>query len=182
MMTRRAFLMGLAAAPVARCFSAESQEPYSSEDISDFCRSLQPAGRILEMEDWYVWGTTPIDGPDGKVHVFFSRWPASRRMGGWINSCEIAHAVADRPEGPYTYLETVLAPRPGHWDATTCHNPTIHYVDGKYCLFYMGNSNGKTNTKRIGLATSDSLNGPWEIPDQPKLGGPEPPNQLFLGR
>src|ERR1700710_2477612 len=33
----------------------------------------------------------------------------------------------------------------------------------------MGNSNGKTNTKRIGLAFSDSLNGPWLRPDKPLL-------------
>jgi hypothetical protein len=33
----------------------------------------------------------------------------------------------------------------------------------------MGNSNGKTNTKRIGVAVSDSLNGPWQRPDAPLL-------------
>jgi hypothetical protein len=64
----------------------------------------------------------------------------------------------------------VLAPRgPGYWDATTCHNPSIHFVDGQYCLFFMGNSNGKTDTKRIGLATAPSLEGPWTRPDQPLL-------------
>ena len=83
--------------------------------------------------------------------------------------CIIKHAVADRPEGPYKYVETVLAPRPGYWDDTTCHNPHIEYVDGKYCLFYMGNSNGKTNTKRIGLATAPSLDGPWTRSDKPIL-------------
>ena len=83
--------------------------------------------------------------------------------------------MADRPEGPYQYVETVLAPRgPSFRDATTCHNPLIKFIDGKYCLFFMGNSNGKTNTKRIGLATADSLNGPWTRPDRPLLeAGPE---------
>ena len=33
----------------------------------------------------------------------------------------------------------------------------------------MGNSNGKTNTKRIGLAIADSLHGPWERTDKPLL-------------
>ena len=169
MITRRTFLMGLAAAPIARCLATETPEPYSPSDVSDFCRSLRPVGRLLEMEDWYVWGTTPIYGPDGKVHVFFSRWPAARRMSGWISSCQIAHAVADRPEGPYRDVETVLAPRPGQWDATTCHNPNVHFVDGKYCLFYMGNSNGKTNTKRVGLAVAESLAGPWTRMDKPLL-------------
>lgn len=142
---------------------------YKEEDISSFCRSLSPAGRILETEDYYVWCVAPIYDKDGRVHVFYSRWPARYGMSGWISKCEIAHAVADRPEGPYTYLETVVAPRPGYWDATSCHNPHIQYVDGKYCLFYMGNSDGKTRTKRIGMAVADSLGGPWTRMDQPLL-------------
>lgn len=136
----------------------------------EFAHQLSPVGRALEMEGWYVWCNSPIQAPDGKIHVFFSRWPATKGMGGWINCSEIAHAVAESPEHPFVFLETILAPRgPGYWDATTCHNPHIKFVDGKYCLFYMGNSNGKTDTKRIGLATADSLNGPWTRPEQPLL-------------
>jgi hypothetical protein len=91
-------------------------------------------------------------------------------MGGWLNTSEIAHAVADSPESPFEYIETVLSPRDeGYWDGTTCHNPHIKLVDGKYCLFYIGNSNRKMDTKRIGLAMADSLNGPWLRPDTPLL-------------
>jgi hypothetical protein len=91
-------------------------------------------------------------------------------MGGWLNGCEIAHAVADSPSSPFQFVETVLAPRgSGYWDATTCHNPLIKRVGDKYYLFYMGNSNGKTNTKRIGLAVADSLYGPWTRKDTPLL-------------
>jgi hypothetical protein len=121
------------------------------------------------MEGYYVWCNSPIEADDGRVHLFFSRWDAKKGMGGWLNGSEVAHAVADTPEGPYTFLETMLAPRPGHWDATTCHNPLIKKIDDTYCLFYMGNSNAKTNTKRIGLATAPSLNGPWKRIDRPLL-------------
>ena len=105
MITRRNFMANLAAIPMLRYFSAVSGSATSGRDksgesvekhpmpnsisddkISDFCRSMKPIGRKLEMKDWYVWGTSPIDGPEGKVHVFFSRWPARRRMGGGINS------------------------------------------------------------------------------------------------
>jgi hypothetical protein len=104
------------------------------------------------------------------VHVFFSRWNASRNMGGWLNGCEIAHAVAPSAEKPFEFVGSVLAPRgPGFWDATTCHNPHIKKVGETYYLFFMGNSNGKTDTKRIGLATAPSLFGPWTRPDQPLL-------------
>lgn len=143
---------------------------FSNSDISEFSKRLHPCGRILELEGYFVWGCSPIVDTDGKIHVFFSRWNAKKGMGGWINSSEIAHAVADKPEGPYYNIETIFAPRgDGFFDGTTCHNPHIQFVDGMYCLFYIGNSNGKTNTKRIAMATATSLNGPWKRPDQPLI-------------
>jgi hypothetical protein len=172
MMTRRTFVGSMAAVPVlARLArSAEAVGTFPPEAFSEFSQRLRPVGRILELEGYYVWCNAPIEGPDGRTHVFFSRWPAAKGMGGWINSSEIAHATADSPEGPYTVTGTVLAPRgPGHWDATTCHNPHIVRVDGRYALFFMGNANGRTDTKRVGLALADSLDGPWTRPDRPLL-------------
>lgn len=146
-------------------FPLQAQQP-----VSEFSKHLSPVGRALELENYYVWCNSPIEGPDGKVHVFFSRWAATKGMSGWINGCEIAHAVAANAESPFEVVGTVFAPRgEGYWDATTCHNPHIQFVDGTYCLFYMGNSNGKTDTKRIGLATATSLYGPWKRPDAPLL-------------
>lgn len=136
---------------------------------SGFSKKLKPVGRILEEKGYYVWCNSPVYDNDGKVHVFYSRWPEKYGMGGWIHQCEIAHAVAESAELQFKHLEVVLAPREGYFDATTCHNPHIQWIDGLYCLFYMGNSNGKTNTKRIGLATSDSINGPWKRTDTPLL-------------
>ena len=142
--------------------------------VSDFCKKLKPVGRRLETKGYYVWGTSPVEGPDGKIHVFYSRWPKEYGMGGWIHKSEIAHAVAETPESPFQCISTVLAPRgEGFWDGTTCHNPHIKFVDGKYCLFYMGNSNRKTDTKRVGLAVADSPYGPWERPDQPLVDASE---------
>lgn len=174
-MLRREVLKGAAILPIASWLSCRATadtkpEAYPEQAISNFCRRLKPIGRILELEDYYVWCNTPIADDDGKIHVFYSRWPSRKGMGGWINSCEIAHAVADSPEGPYTTVDIPLAPRgKGYWDATTCHNPHIQRVGDTFYLFYMGNSNGKTSTKRIGLATAKSLEGPWIRPDQPLL-------------
>ena len=142
---------------------------YPTEKISDFSKKLKPLGRIMESEGYYVWCCAPIFGDDGKVHLFYSRWPEKYGMGGWIHKSEIAHAVADKPEGPYTYLETVLAPRPGYFDATTCHNPHIQKIGDTYYLFYMGNCDGTVYTKRVGLAQSKSLYGPWMRHDRPLL-------------
>ncbi len=137
--------------------------------ISKFAKKLKPIGRALELEGYYVWCNSPIYAPDGKVHVFFSRWDAKKKMSGWINGSEIAHAVANTPESPFEVFGTILMPRAGYWDATTCHNPFITTFNGKYYLYYMGNSNGKTNTKRIGVAIADSLYGPWKRSELPIL-------------
>lgn len=142
--------------------------------ISDFAKRLKPLGRALEMKDYYVWGNSPIRGDDGNIHVFFSRWKKNKGMGGWLNGSEICRAVGQEPEGPFEYVETVLTPRKGYFDSTTCHNPTIKKVDGKYCLFYIGCSNGKTGTNRIGVAFAQSLEGPWRKPDMPLINpGPQ---------
>jgi hypothetical protein len=169
-MKRKDFIKRISILTTGACFAdSVAGSFFSVEEESSFAKHIQPVGRALEMEGYYVWCNSPIEGDDGLIHVFFSRWDAKKGMGGWIKGSEIAHAVADKPEGPYRFVETVLQPREGYFDATTCHNPLITKVDGKYCLFYMGNSNGKTNTKRIGLATADSLNGPWKRPDKPLL-------------
>lgn len=170
-MLRKDFLQKLTilSAGVACCPSLLMGEPLWNAHESPFAKHITPIGRALELEDYYVWCNSPIEAEDGKIHVFFSRWIKKKGMGGWINGSEIAHAVAKLPEGPYEVIGTILAPRLGFFDATTCHNPLIKKIDGMYCLFYMGNSNGKTNTKRIGLATAPTLNGPWLRPDKPLL-------------
>jgi hypothetical protein len=173
MITRRKFIQGISIAPLANEIERFSQTTANSipgSATSDFCKRLKPIGRILELENWFVWCTSSIEAPDGKVHLFFSRWNAKRGMGGWINSSEIAHAIADTPESEFQVVGTVLAPRgDGFWDGTTCHNPHIQKVGNQYCLFYMGNANRKTDTKRIGLAIANSLNGPWQRPENPLL-------------
>lgn len=137
---------------------------------SAFCKSLSKRGtRILELEGWNVWCCSPIYGEDGLVHVFFSRWRGGHD--NWLRSSEIAHAVAETPEGPYRVLGTVLKGRgAGYWDADTVHNPTIHKIGNQYLLYYIGNNlevADKNNahhasTQRVGLVVSKSLNGPWQ--------------------
>lgn len=136
--------------------------------LASFRHSLQPLSRILEEDEWYVWCNSPIYGDDGCIHLLFSRWRDS--FDNWIRGSEIAHAVANKPEGPYTITGTVLRGRgPGYWDADTVHNPTIHKVDNRYYLFYIGNNLAEAeqnnahhaSTQRIGLAVADAPEGPW---------------------
>lgn len=153
--------------------------------MSSFAERLQPVGRILEDPDYQVWCCSPIYGNDGRVHVFFSRWKKEYDHLGWVAACEVAHAVSDHPEGPYEVVDIALKGRGGSaWDSWSIHNPTVYQVGERYVLLYMG-SNGSelgvsledmmqmkredylpyfhklVSTKRVGMAISDSLNGPW---------------------
>jgi hypothetical protein len=168
-LSRREFLKNTIISGVSAPFVLPDLFSPVSLPESEFCKHLKPVGRILEMQGYYVWCNSPIEGLDGKIHVFFSRWEEKYGMSGWISHCEIAHAVADSPESGFELVDVPITPRKGYFDATTCHNPHIQFIDGRYCLFYMGNSNARTNTKRIGLAFADSLYGPWERREQPLL-------------
>ncbi len=172
-----------------------SQQVASKADLtSKFEERLNPLGRILEIEGYHVWCCSPIYGPDGRVHVFYSRWKNEYKFSGWVSACEVAHAIADKPEGPYQDLGVVLKGRGGDaWDSWAIHNPTIQKVGDRYALFYMGSDGSSLDIeqsdlpslsdeayekyytalvykKRIGLALANSLDGPWgRGGDQPIL-------------
>ena len=177
-----------------------SQQASSKKDItSKFEERLNPLGRILEIEGYHVWCCSPIYDPDGRVHVFYSRWKNKYKFNGWVSACEVAHAIADKPEGPYQDLGVVLKGRWRCWDSWAIHNPTIQKVGDRYALFYMGSDGSSLDIeqsdlpnlsdeayekyytalvykKRIGLALAKSLDGPWErVGDEPILdvGSPE---------
>jgi hypothetical protein len=175
-----------------------------NEDItgkeSEICRRLKPIGRILEDSEYNVWCCAPMYDSDGKVHVFYSRWLNKYDHAGWISACEVAHAVADSPEGPYVTLGAALSGSGGsNWDSWSIHNPTVYKVNDKYVMLYMGADGSKLGiskddiphmskeeywpyynklleTKRVGMAIATDLNGPWErVGITPVIqAGPEP--------
>ncbi len=143
---------------------------------------LVPANKNsgLHRENHTVWGSSVIIGEDGKYHMFSSSWLVNQAA-SWYTDSTIVHSVSDTPEGPYEFLSVAIPPRgEGYWDAIMTHNPTIvKYPDG-YAIFYLGTSGRPTgdikvdnmtyfNNKRIGVATSKSLDGPWERYDKPIL-------------
>ncbi|WP_258525536.1 glycoside hydrolase family protein [Paenibacillus sp. YN15] len=142
------------------------------------------------MEGYWVWCGSVVLGEDGRYHMFASRWPKSLPMHpGWLVSSEIVRAVSVFPEGPYTFQEVVLKQRGAAcWDGKMTHNPHIVKHDGCYLLYYTGSTyegsccgEGEALTledtrvlaarsnKRIGLAVSKSVFGPWERMDRPIL-------------
>jgi len=127
-----------------------------------------------------------VKGHDNKYHLFYSRWPKKLGFLAWATHSEIAHAVANEPNGPYNFVNVVLKPRGNKfWDGMTTHNPTVMYKKGKYYLYYMGNTAtaklnypistrdtawwDHRNHQRIGVATSSKPDGKWKRYDKPIL-------------
>jgi hypothetical protein len=142
----------------------------------------------FRLEDYWVWCGSVVQGEDGRFHMFASRWPKAYRMSPhWLFGSEIVRASSDTPEGPYRFEEVVLARRdPSFFDGRSQHNPSIKKWGDTYLLFYFGATYEDDppapgddisperylrtwNRKRIGLATSTSVFGPWERPDAPLL-------------
>ena len=95
---------------------------------------------VLVDPNHYVWGLTSLRWNDGKIHAYYSRWPKSRGHDGWMTHCEIAHAVADRPEGPFRTTGTVIESRHlDGWDIVNAHNPAVCMAEGKIHLYYISN-------------------------------------------
>lgn len=146
---------------------------------SNFETSLVAKGFVLKEKNWHVWCNAPVLDDEGKVHLFVSRWPVKDSFGiGWHTSCEIAHYRADRPEGAYTYVGTVLKGdgKQGSWRRQGTHNVTVvRLPDKRYAMLFIANSGGKRGedvfpaNQKIGLMLADSLNGPWKFAGQDGL-------------
>jgi len=145
-----------------------------------------PMKPALSLKDYIVWGGSVIKAEDGLYYMFASRWPKKTAMASWVTNADVVLAVCDKPEGPYKMLKVLLPPRgKAHWDGMATFNPTIRRHKGKYVLFYTGTTytaappktkrpsrelwNTAWNNKRIGVAVSDSVKGPWKRMDKPIL-------------
>lgn len=148
-----------------------------------------PADPAYADSAYWVWGSSVIEA-EGRYHMFVSRWPKHLTFHpGWMIESEIAHAVSDTPEGPYAFSDVALPARGAqYWDGRATHNPKIVKHGDTYVLFYMGSTHPfedfpegeelklrskysivARSNKRIGVAWSKSLNGPWIRSDAPVL-------------
>ncbi|MCK5803662.1 MAG: glycoside hydrolase family protein [Lentisphaeria bacterium] len=143
----------------------------------DLLAMRQPsiAGSEFKQDDYFTWGGSITRSDDGQYHMYVSRWPRSAEFKGWVTHSEVVHAVAETAAGPYTYRDLALGRcEKGRWDCDVAHNPTVIRWQGIYYLYYTGNfGNGEywdhRNNQRVGVAVSESPDGPWERRDQPLL-------------
>ena len=161
------------------CSMLHAQTPatQAASDAPDLGAMVQPVPMTSRMFDpeYHIWCGAPVGTPDGKYHLFYCRWRADGKDGfmGWATRSEIAYAVADDPFGPYKHVNVALPARGKEfWDGTTTHNANIQYHNGKFYLFYMGNTGDGVypthrNNQRVGLAIADKPEGPWTRFDKP---------------
>lgn len=139
----------------------ERKLPYSS-----FALTARFVGSAIAETDWYNWCISPIQGKDGKIHIFSSRWPADEGMDGWYKeNAQIAHFIGDRPEGPFTYLNTIISTStlPDQATMSAPHNPRVVEVDNKYVLIYICQNPSEGGRQRVGMMIADKLEGPWRF-------------------
>lgn len=102
------------------------------------------------MRRWNYWDGTIIRAPDGKYHLFASRWAQSRGFNAWPSS-QAVHAVSDNLFGPY--VDEGLC-----WPANRGglgHNVTALVLpDGRYAIVV-------SETRPGDVFVSKSLDGPW---------------------
>jgi hypothetical protein len=131
---------------------------------SSFCKSLEAGNYILDApEGWWHWCMAPIYDEQDKLHVFMSAIPNN---GKWNADSKIVHYVADKPEGPYQFVDTTFSSTEAAY-----HNPQISKVGDTYVMVYLWKSRSTPGiNQEVGIATAKSLNGPWkESPNNPVI-------------
>lgn len=143
------------------------QHEKNTADFSFIAKNLEWKGIAIQDENYTIWGCAPIQGEDGKTHLFAARWPEKNVDPAWRKSSEIAHYVADKPEGPFVFSDVAIRGTGKEtWDKYGAHNPEIKKVRDKYVLLYIGNTDYKQpphpGNQSIGMAISKSPYGPWK--------------------
>jgi alpha-L-fucosidase len=103
------------------------------------------------MKQWCYWDGQIIKAPDGKYHLFASRWDQAAGHRGWGGS-KAVHAVSDNLYGPYVDKGLCWPDDEGGKG----HNVTALVMpDGRYAVVV-------SETRPGDVFVSKSLDGPWE--------------------
>lgn len=108
-----------------------------------------------DAKQWYYWDGQIIKAPDGKFHMFASRWDQAKGHGGWGGSSAV-HSVSDNLYGPYVD-KGFIWPDVVKGVAGRGHNVTALVLpDGRYAVLI-------SETRPGSIYISKSLDGPWEF-------------------
>ena len=103
------------------------------------------------IKKWCYWDGQVIKAPDGKYHMFASRWDQAKGHNGWWSS-QAVHAVSDTVTGPYIDRGLCWPDNEGGKG----HNVTALVLpDGSYAIVV-------SETRPGDVFVSRSLEGPWK--------------------
>jgi len=118
------------------------------------------------IRQYCYWDGQIIKAPDGKYHMFASRWAESRGHNGWFGSVAV-HAVSDSLMGPYVDKGLCWPNEAGGRG----HNVgALTLPDGRSAVYV-------SETRPCEVYVSKSLDGPWEhlgaitVEDNPRWHG-----------
>lgn len=170
-----------------------------AKDTDDYNLSaaMQPVAQenIFYDKEYFNWGSSMVRGEDGKYHLFYAQMPREHGFFSWLTDGRVSRAVSDNPTGPWKHVSVALEARgDGYWDQYTIHCHKIYKFEGKYYLYYMSTNSGDMDltaeqleevrrgkwkpdnlrgmmrlNQRIGVAVSDSIEGPWKRFDKPLI-------------
>gem|GEM_PF-112018 len=165
-MVNRVQFIGRVLAMMALLWSGNAGIAADKLPRSSFERGLELVGAAIADTNYTCWGASPIVSDDGRVHLFVERWPERNVDPAWRKSAEIAHYVADAPEGPFHFRDVALrGTGTNTWDKFAPCNPEIYRFGDTYALLYIANDDFRQpphpRNQRIGLALAPSLDGPW---------------------
>ncbi|NLD49652.1 MAG: carbohydrate-binding protein, partial [Clostridiaceae bacterium] len=113
------------------------------------------------MTKYCYWDGGIIKGPDGKYHMFASRWDQSAGHNGWFGSVAV-HATSSNLYGPYTDQGICWPNNQGGKG----HNVfPFQLKDGRYAIIV-------SDTRPGDVFVSDSLDGPWSYMGKLSFTGP----------
>ena len=140
-------------------------------DAMDFRGGFYPVDikTGFRMEGYHVWCGSCIKGDDGRYYLFASRWPKETGFPqGYMIASEIVLASTDSLDKPFEFEKVIFSAREGGlWDSRMAHNPQIHRTEDGYLLFYIGSSDGSFESRKIGVAFSESITDGWVRPNLP---------------
>jgi len=113
-------------------------------------RDTQNGLEDATLKSWVYWDGQIMRGPDGKYHMYASRWDQSKgHAGGWGKSIAV-HAVSDTLIGPYVDKGAAYTDQAGKG-----HNVTGSMLpDGTWTVIV-------SDTRPGDIFTSSSIDGPW---------------------
>jgi len=93
--------------------------------------------RVAYTDPLWSWGGSPIrdTATPPRYHLFSSRMSANCGILHYCMNSEVIHLTSPNATGPFSYVETALAPRGDNWDNGAVHGISVHRLpNGTYAL------------------------------------------------